>query len=144
MISHPGHKDPSSATEMKTAIISLGSNIDPDTNIPRAISLLSKSLHVLKQSTFLKTKPIGFRKQPDFTNGAVLIQTSLGKKKLRELLKTIEKKQGRVHLNNKSGPRTIDLDILAWDGKVIDPDFHTRPFLRQAASELIPDLISHP
>ena len=36
-------------------------------------------------------------------------------------------------------PRTIDLDLLVWNGKVVDKDYYTRDFLRQIAAELLPE-----
>ena len=62
---------------MNNCIIGIGSNIEAGYNIPEAIRLLSEDVDVVRVSEMLQTKPIGLTDQPDFTNGAVLIQTEM-------------------------------------------------------------------
>jgi len=47
---------------------------------------------------------------------------------------------GRDRSLPKFGPRTIDLDILIWNKKVVDEDYYKRDFLRKGVEEIIPDL----
>ncbi len=121
---------------MNSAIIGIGSNIKAKTNIPKMLKLLETKVDILKISTFTKTKPIGILNQPDFTNGAVKIQTNLDLKKLNKLLKKIENQLGRNRTGPKSGPRCIDLDIIVWNDEIIDKDYYTRDFLQKSVSEL--------
>jgi 2-amino-4-hydroxy-6-hydroxymethyldihydropteridine diphosphokinase len=51
-------------------------------------------------------------------------------------LKDLEDQMGRDRSQPKFGPRNIDLDILIWNNKVVDPDYYTRDFLRTSAAEL--------
>ncbi|OGX24385.1 MAG: 2-amino-4-hydroxy-6-hydroxymethyldihydropteridine diphosphokinase [Omnitrophica WOR_2 bacterium RIFCSPHIGHO2_01_FULL_48_9] len=125
---------------MNTVIIGLGSNIQPHANIEKARTILAQNFKVLAESIFVKTKPLGPESQPDFINGAVLLATNLDYDALRAELKDIEKSLGRDLQVKRFGPRTIDLDILVWNNKVIDPDFYERDFLKQSVLELIPDL----
>lgn len=118
------------------AIIGIGSNIKAKINIPKMLKLLETKVDILKVSTFIKTKPIGILNQPDFTNGAVKIQTNLDLKNLNKLLKEIENQLGRVRTGPKSGPRCIDLDIIVWNDEIIDKDYYTRDFLQKSVSEL--------
>jgi len=120
--------------------ITVGSNIDPDTNIPKAKALLTTDHTLLAESDFVTTAPIGFADQPDFTNGAWLIETDLNADNLDAELKAIEKKCHRVKLANKFGPRTIDLDIAVFNNQIIDPDIAQRDFLKKAIGQLLPDL----
>jgi 2-amino-4-hydroxy-6-hydroxymethyldihydropteridine diphosphokinase len=55
-------------------------------------------------------------------------------------LKELESKLGRVNTDNRYGPRTIDLDILVWNGEVVDEEVYEREFLRKSIKELLPDL----
>ncbi len=55
-------------------------------------------------------------------------------------LKNLEKKLGRVKSENKDGPRTIDLDIIVWNGKVVDSEVYEREFLINSINELLPEL----
>ncbi len=125
---------------MNTAIIGLGSNINPKENIKHAESILSKQFHILASSKFVTTKPIGNRAQADFLNGAVLLETDLELQPFKTALRKIETSLGREENRNRFDPRTIDLDILVWNDKIIDQDFYTRPFIKSAVLELLPNL----
>lgn len=119
------------------AIIGIGSNIDPEKNISSMIKILEKEVKVVKVSSLMKTKPIGIKNQPDFTNGAVKLKTPFDKQELTLLLKSIEDRLGRDRTVAKFGPRTIDLDLVVWDGEIVDEDYYTRDFLRKSVEEII-------
>lgn len=122
---------------MNIVIISIGSNIHPEANINEALKLLGASTDIIKTSSFIVTKPVGMINQPDFTNGAVKVSTSLSLESLTTLLKGIEAQLKRDRSQPKFGPRTIDLDIVAWNGTIVDEDYHSRDFLRKTVDELI-------
>jgi 2-amino-4-hydroxy-6-hydroxymethyldihydropteridine diphosphokinase len=121
---------------MNECIIGIGSNIDAENNISKMLVLLKKKVKVLKVSTFIKTSPIGIAEQPDFTNGAVKVETNLDKNELKKFLKEIENEMGRDRTAPKFGPRCIDLDIITWNRKIIDEDYYSRNFLRNAVDEV--------
>ena len=123
-----------------TAVIGLGSNINPHANIPEAKQLISQKYKLLAESQFIVTKPIGADQQPDFINGALLIETTSDIESLKKDLKQIEDALGRKREANKFAPRTIDLDIVVWNNKVVDQDFYHRDFLKQSTLQLIPHL----
>ena len=123
---------------MNTAVVSVGSNINPVENIETAKKMVSGEFILIGSSSFKKTKPIGFKDQDDFYNGAFLVQTELDIETVNELLKKIEVEVGRVKTPNKEGPREIDLDIIIWNNVVIDNDVYERQFLRNSVLELIP------
>ena len=122
---------------MNTAIVGLGSNIEPEKNIQKAKEILSKKYTVLKESRFITTKPIGIPRQANFINGALLITTKLNLKQLRKSLKEIEHALGRERDGNKFGPRTIDLDLLVWNGEIMHEDVNSRDFVKTSVLELI-------
>ena len=121
-------------------VIGLGSNIDPEANLEQAVLELKSRFKVSKRSQWTRTKPIGIQDQPDFYNGALLMETELEQQSLKMELKRIEDILGRDRSLPKFGPRTIDLDILIWNKKVVDEDFYERDFLRKGVKEIIPDL----
>jgi len=125
---------------MNIAVISVGSNIEPEKNVSKAASLLEKEQKLLQRSAFITTKPIGSAEQPDFLNGAFLVATELDIQGLKSSLKRIERKMGRVRQAEKYSPRVIDLDIVVWNGEVVDKDFYERDFLRNAVREVYPQL----
>ena len=117
---------------MNTCIIGIGSNINAETNIEKMLEILQKRVLVIKISPMIKTTPIGITNQPDYTNGAVKIETELDQQKLNSMLKAIEDELGRERSGPKFGPRTMDLDIVVWNGKIVDPDYYTRDFLEKS------------
>lgn len=122
---------------MNLAIIGIGSNIDAEKNIEQMLEVLGKHVQIVQISTFLKTKPIGITNQPDFTNGAVKVSTKLDRTNLEILLKAIEDQMGRDRSAQKFGPRNIDLDLVVWNGEIIDDDYYTRDFLQKSVAEVI-------
>ena len=126
---------------MNSVIIGVGSNIKPRQNIKKAKILLAQNLKILAQSRFLTTKPFGKTNQANFINGAILIETSLKVEELRNHLKGIEQVLGRnTSANKEFGARTIDLDILVWNEKIVNKDFYERDFVRNSILELLPQL----
>lgn len=125
---------------MAQAIISLGSNIDPEANIAKARERLKQDFKVLAESVFVTTRAVGCAHQPDFLNGAVLIETDLGLEPLKSRLKELERSLGRREEQHGFQPRTIDLDVVVFNGAVIDKDFYRRDFLQQSVLELAPEL----
>jgi 2-amino-4-hydroxy-6-hydroxymethyldihydropteridine diphosphokinase len=125
---------------MNTVIIGVGSNIEAKRHVEQAKDLLFKEQHFLKESTFIPTSPIGFTNQPDFLNGAFLIETEMDKEEFLVYLKNIENRLGRVRAGDKNGPRTIDLDIVVWNGEIVCNDYYERDFVKNAVAELMPYL----
>ncbi|NOR74508.1 MAG: 2-amino-4-hydroxy-6-hydroxymethyldihydropteridine diphosphokinase, partial [Draconibacterium sp.] len=66
----------------------------------------------------------------------VKIETNLNRQDLNNILKTIEDKMGRNRTLPKSGPRCIDLDIVVWNGEIVDKDYYSRDFLQKSVGEL--------
>lgn len=123
--------------KLNTVIISIGSNIDAESNITRMLEILEKKVDVIAVSAMIKTKPIGIEDQPEFTNGAVKVTTYLDRDTLNQLLKAVEDQLGRDRTAPKFGPRTIDLDIVVWNGVIVDMDYYTRDFLKNSVDELM-------
>ena len=137
---------------MPTVYIGIGSNLGSrKENCLNALSLLSdRGIRVRKQSAMIETEPWGVKRQPRFLNMAVETETELEPGGLLVLLKQIEKDMGRGE-TYKWGPRIIDLDILLYDGLVLNtpelqiphPLLHQRNFVLRPLSEIAPDTI-HP
>lgn len=133
-----------------TAYISVGSNIDPEENIEKALKLLSRKVIIRKRSEFFRTKAINRPEQDDYLNGILQIETSLSPHIIKNnILNRIETTLGRKKSKDKFAPRTIDLDILLYgdicldeDGlKIPDPDIYERWFLKKCLLEIDPEII---
>lgn len=127
---------------MNTAVVGVGSNIDPERHIALARSILAEEHRLVTESRYETTKPVGYADQPDFVNGALLVATVLDREAFVAYLHGVEDRLGRVRTANRNGPRTIDLDVVVWNGTVVDPDVHTRAFLRDAVSQVAPNALS--
>ena len=131
---------------MRTLFLSIGSNIEPEKNLPEAVLLLSKLVDLIRISNAYRTEAVGPVGQPDFVNAAVLCSTQLQPAALRLELRHIESTLGRVRTRNKFGPRTVDLDIVLFGERIIndheltipDPQLIERGYLAMIVSELDP------
>lgn len=118
-------------------LISLGSNIDPDHYVGRALDIISAECNLLACSKTIRTTPVGYQQQPDFLNAALLVSTPLEREAFRSYLKGVEDRLGRVRGAIKSGPRTMDLDIVAWDGEVVDDGYFKHSYVKQPVDEVL-------
>ena len=125
---------------MNRVIIGIGSNINPQKNIETAQKMIAEKQLLLAQSQFVETEPIGYLKQLNFFNGVIFIETRYEREELKKQLKELEVKLGRIRTENKYGPRTIDLDIVVWNGEIVDADVYERDYLRNAVLEVWPGL----
>lgn len=122
---------------MNQCIIGIGSNINPQENIQSMLEILAQE-HVLgEHSDWVVTSPIGITDQDDFVNGAVMVTTLLDRENFNLYLKKLEDRLGRDRTLPKFGPRTIDLDIVVWNGEIVDEDYHTRDFLKKSVNQLM-------
>lgn len=125
---------------MNRAVVGLGSNIEPDSNIAEAKKELAQEFRLVAISPIVETAPVGYARQANFKNGAVLLETSLDRAGVTSILKSIESKLGRMPGGNRYGPRTIDLDVVVWNGRVVDPGYYTRDFLKDAVLAVLPEV----
>ena len=96
-------------------------------------------VELLATSSIYRTKPWGPIAQPPFLNMAVLARTTLSPHQLLDLCLAIERAQGRVR-DIRYGPRTLDIDILAYGDLTLTDETLTLPHPRLAerAFALVP------
>jgi 2-amino-4-hydroxy-6-hydroxymethyldihydropteridine diphosphokinase len=127
---------------MYEACLLLGSNINPLENIRAAVRELRKVMTLQKLSQVWETKAEG-SPGPRFLNLAALATTELEALSLKgQVLRPIEKMLGRVRTGDKSAPRIIDLDIIVFNGIVIEKKLWESVFMALPISELLPQLIN--
>ena len=134
------------------AFVGIGANLgDREATIRRAVELLDEidGIEVVDMSALRETEPWGPVEQPAFVNGAVAVETALEPPELLVALLDVERLLGRVRTGERWGPRTIDLDLLLYDERVIDepgltvphPRLHERRFALEPLAELAPDAL---
>ena len=136
------------ATQMAVCYVAVGSNMDPERNIPAALEELARLVRVAGISTFYRTHALGPPDQPDYLNGVVRIETDLPPRDIKlGVLRAIEQKLGRVRTGDKYAARTIDLDLILYGDLVLssadltlpDPQIPRRAFVGVPLAELEPE-----
>jgi dihydrofolate synthase/folylpolyglutamate synthase len=132
--------------------LSLGSNLgDRLANLDEALRLLGRGgCRVVRRSSVYETAPLYYLKQPAFFNLAAACETALSPSELLALIGRVESALRRRRLF-RNGPRTIDVDILFYGGKVIaapglavpHPRLAEREFVLAPLAEIAPRL-RHP
>ncbi len=123
-----------------SAIIALGSNINPKENFEKGLCELRRLGCIVQRTDFIKTSPLKFKDQADFLNGAILLQTKKNLSELELELKQIEAIAGRVRSDNKNAAREIDLDVITYNGFLIDNNIKELPFLIDFVKYLQPEM----
>jgi len=105
-------------------LVALGSNVpgpwgNPRETVERALAELDRPpLRLAKASRLIRTAPMGEHDQPDFINAVAVIETQLEAPELLARLHDIELAADRRR-SLRWGPRTLDLDLLDYDGCII-------------------------
>jgi 2-amino-4-hydroxy-6-hydroxymethyldihydropteridine diphosphokinase len=121
------------------ACLLLGSNIQAEKNLTSGLNLLRNMVTISRISSVWETPSVGSL-GPDFLNLAVLITTSLKATELKaQVLRPLEKKLGRVRSANKSAPRTFDVDIILFDGLLLDQNLWSYAHRAVPVAEILPD-----
>jgi len=129
---------------MAEAFLALGGNIgDSRSILNRAVAMLcdGKDIACTARSSDYVTPPWGMKYQPPFVNLCLAIETALTPHKLLERTQEVELKLGRDRLAEKRwGPRTCDIDILAYDDvKMSDRNLTLpHPLMFERAFVLVP------
>lgn len=114
-----------SADHWRPAYIGVGSNLDsPLSQVEsgiRALQNLPDSIVVL-ESALYQSKPLGPDNQPDYINGVIALLTKLSPQGLLIELQEIENAHGRLRTTERWGPRTLDLDLLAYADVILDSE----------------------
>lgn len=118
---------------MPRAWISLGANLGrPQATLTAAAKALEQSEGIahLRLSSFYSTSPVD-SSGPDYVNAAAAVDTNCSPEALLKLLQRIEYAHGRVRpAGVRNAPRTLDLDLLAYEGEVRSTDGLTLPHPR--------------
>lgn len=140
---------------MSTAYICAGSNIGDRVGYLQQANMLLKDtpgITVLEISSIYETEPVGYKDQEWFANAVIKIETDLEPHDLLAECMRIEKQLGRDRSTEERwGPRTLDLDILFYDDRIIaeedlripHPRMHERAYALVPMLELDPDFV-HP
>lgn len=120
--------------------IAIGSNLgDPIQQAKDAIEALKQipQSRLIVVSSLYGSKPMGPADQPDYVNAVALLETTLSPLALLDNTQRIELEHGRERKDERWGPRTLDLDILLYDDRVIDSERLTVPHYGMKQREFV-------
>lgn len=131
--------------------MALGANLgDPVAQLLRAVEEMARlpGTRLLTRSSLYRSRPVGGPEQPDYVNAVAWLATTLPARELLQHCLAIEARHGRKR-TSKNAPRTLDLDLLLYDGLVMHepgltlphPRMHERGFVLQPLAEIAPDVI---
>lgn len=128
------------------AVLGLGANLgDRAGTLQAAVDALAAETSIAAVSAIFETTPVGGPAQPDFYNAVVVVDTELTAVELLELAHRIEATAGRVRVEHW-GPRTLDVDVVAYADQRSDDPALTLPHPRahERAFVLLPWLDADP
>jgi len=135
------------------ALLALGGNVGNSRAIlDRAINLFcdGKTVRLIARSSDYRTPPWGFKYQPHFVNLAIAVETTLSPHELLARAQAVELRLGRDRAHEKrNGPRTADIDIIAYDDVTLNeanltlphPRWFERPFVLLPLAEIAGDRV---
>lgn len=136
---------------MAEALIALGGNVgDIRETLDRAIDMLcdGADVQLLARSSDYRTPPWGVTDQPPFVNCAIIVTTELTPPALLERAQAVENQFGRDRSREQRwGPRTLDIDLIAYDDVTRTTPILTLPhpraleraFVLLPLAEIVPD-----
>jgi 2-amino-4-hydroxy-6-hydroxymethyldihydropteridine diphosphokinase len=102
------------------AALGLGSNLgDRRANLAGAVRRLGEAGPVAAVSSLYETAPIGGPVQGPFLNAVVVVETARPPRALLDLGRAVERAAGRRRLV-RWGPRSLDVDLLLYEGRVVN------------------------
>jgi len=138
---------------MAEALLALGGNVgDAGDTLDRAVARFcdGDDIKLTARSSDYLTPPWGVRDQPPFVNLCIGVKTRLTPRALLAHAQTVEAAFGRDRSKERHwGPRTLDIDILAYDDLVLltpdltlpHPRLFERAFVLVPLAEIAPDRV---
>jgi 2-amino-4-hydroxy-6-hydroxymethyldihydropteridine diphosphokinase len=138
---------------MAEALIALGGNVgDVRSTFDRALATLcdGADVRLTARSSDYSTPPWGVEDQPPFVNCCASVATGLTPHELLTRAQAVERAFGRDRANERRwGPRTLDIDLLAYDDVAVNepdltlphPRLFERAFVLVPLAEIVPDRV---
>lgn len=133
---------------MGRAYLSLGSNVDAETNLRSALRALQARFDAVRVSDLYRFPAVGFA-GADFLNAAAVIDSDLDPFALNAWLHALEDAHGRDRSGPRFGDRPLDIDIVFYDDLVLEGPGHLQlprdelkyAFVLRPLAEIAPDYI---
>jgi len=133
------------------AYVAFGANLGEPFETLRAAAVAvgrRPGVELVAGSPIYRTRPIGPPGQPDYANAVARVETTLTADALLDALHAVESEFGRVR-DVRFGPRTLDLDLIWYEGEeraddrltLPHPRAHEREFVLRPLADLDPEVV---
>jgi len=124
------------------AVLLLGSNVDPEDNLVKAIRLLHGLGEIQKISSVWESQAVG-AVAPNYLNASLVFLSTNDLAQLKEfVINPIEQVLGRSRSTDKYSPRTMDIDVILFDNKPIKMDYWQSAFMLIPFSQVAPEYVN--
>lgn len=125
------------------AHLNLGSNIEPEIHLVRAVQLLGEAGEIRRVSRAWETRSVGSA-GPNYLNACISFEAHHMPSEFKEqIIRPIEARLGRVRGGDKFAPRTIDIDIVLFADQLLNAKSWYAAFVVVPLAEIHP-LFEHP
>jgi len=121
---------------MSEVLIGMGSNINPEIHLQKAAAALRGEFDSVCFSSVYRSAAVGMQGS-DFLNACCRLESDLTPDCIKARLKELEDAQGRDRSEGSWKPRTLDLDVLMYDGEVLDDELYRYAHAYVPAAELV-------
>ena len=119
-----------------SCLLCLGSNSNRHFHMEEARKALMKLFPNIRFSKEMTTEAIGDKFLSPFSNQVAKLETSLTIEEIRNLLKKIEKDNGRLPEDKEQGIVKLDIDLLMYDDLTLKPNDMEKDYVVKGISSL--------
>jgi len=125
--------------------IGIGSNLgDRQGNILAALQRLRARAQIAAVSSFYESAAAHGADGPAYLNIAAALRTELDAEAFKRFARDVELAVGRARATRRLAARPIDIDLLVYDGAIVQPHLESRPYNRAPLHEIAPHLVEAP
>lgn len=130
---------------MHDLYIGIGSNLgDRQGNILAALQRLRSRAQITAVSSFYESEAAHGAEGPAYLNVAAALRSELDAEAFKRFARDVELAVGRARASAKLAARPIDVDLLVYDGAIVQPHLDRRPYNVAPLHEIAPHLIPAP
>jgi GTP cyclohydrolase IV len=125
--------------------VGIGSNLgDRQANILAALQRLRARAQITSVSSFYESEAAHGAEGPAYLNIAAELRSELDAEAFKRFAQDVELAVGRARASAKLAARPIDVDLLVYDGAIVQPHLDRRPYNVAPLAEIAPHLIGAP
>lgn len=119
-----------------TCILCIGSNYERNIHIADARSELAKHFTGIRFGEEMETEAVGKEFLSPFSNQLAILETDFSLKEIRDILKEIERKNGRLPSDKTQGIVKLDIDILIFNQDVLKKEDLQRKYIQEGLKNI--------